>query len=274
MGKIIYRPGFYKLPELKEEDIDKLAYPVQVAKIESPHLVLLYAEDNRLQMSELALGSANFDNIKRFCMISPQEERLLCDYCQKEYASILCEVRAPEYNLTRWQEASIRPLVAVPRDPDRELRQSDTIYLESRYWKLVNPNRTFNVRTVTEPISLSLAVELAPWEQRSPGVIVADSEGELYRVASREWEVRNKLLEDLYEDLQEGRLRRLTYPRLDEREEYYRDRMRKTLEERPQVWQDLQEGRTPLWTVFHALREGHGTYDTHKLMEKMYPDLE
>lgn len=264
MGKIIYRPGFYKLPELKEEDMNKLAYPVQVAKIESPHLILLYAEDNRLQMSELALGGVNFDNIKRFCMISPQEERLLCDYCQKEYASVLCEVRAPEYNLTRWQEASIRPLVAVPRDPDRELRQSDTIYLESRYWKLVNPNRTFNVRTVTEPISLSLAVELAPWERRSPGIVIADSEGELYRVTSREWKVRNKLLEDLYEDLQEGRMRRLTYPRVDEHEEYYRERLEERLKNEPGLWDDIAAGNKPLWEALNMVDLGYVSYRTHE----------
>lgn len=261
----ISTPGFYGLHELHKEDLNTLSYPVQVARVVSPHLVLLYAEDNRLQMCEIKADSINFDNIKQFCMMSPQEERLLCDYCQRENATVLCEVRAPEYNLTRWQAASIVPFAVILRNLGRKVEQADVIYLETRYWKVEGGHREPGVRVVSEPTSLSLAMDLAAWDTRSPGIVIVDSEGELCRVTSHEWEVRNKLLWDLYADLQEGRLRRLTYPRVDEHEEYYRKRMEYQLAEKnPDLWDSLSSGDAPLWKVLNAVDRTHITYRTWK----------
>lgn len=264
MGRTIVTPGFYGLRELTKDDMGTLTYPVQVAKVASPHLVLLYAENKQLKMGELKIGSINFDHIKQFCMVSPQEERLLCDYCQKENAGVLCEVRAPEYNLTCGQESSIVPLAVIPHDPERKVDRADTLSLETRYWKAAPAGRNGNVRVVTEPISLSLAVELAVWDARSPGIVIVDSEGAMYRVTSHEWEVRNKLLQDLCEDLLEGRIRRLTYPRVDEHEEYYRERAEYQLKNLPGLWDSLSSGDVPLWEVLNAIDRSHIAYRTWK----------
>lgn len=265
MAPTLITPGFYGLRELTKDDMTTLAYPVQIAKVVSPHLVFLYAENNQLHMGEIKPGSINFDHIKQFCMVSPQEERLLCDYCQKENASVLCEVRAPEHNLTRWQDPSIAPLAVIPYNSDREVDRADALSLETRYWNLAPAGRSGNVRVVTEPISLSLAVELAVWDTRSPGIVVVDAEGDMYRVTSREWEVRNKLLQDLYEDLLEGRIRRLTYPRVDDHEEYYRGRMEYQLTEKnPDLWDSLTRGDVPLWELLNAVDRSHITYRTWK----------
>lgn len=260
MGRTVVTPGFYGLRELTKDDMGTLAYPVQVAKVASPHLVLLYAENKQLKMGELKIGSINFDHIKQFCMVSPQEERLLCDYCQKENASVLCEVRAPEYNLTCGQESSIVTLAVIPYDPEREVDRADTLSLETRYWKAAPTGRNGNVRVVTEPISLGLAVELAVWDARSPGIVIVDSEGAMYRVTSHEWEVRNKLLQDLYECLLEGRIRRLTYPRVDEHEEYYREKMEERLKNESGLWDDITAGNKPLWEAFDAVDKVYVTY--------------
>ena len=276
MTKQTSTPGYYTIPELTDKDLTSLKYPVHVAKVTSPHIVTLYAEGSHLAMSSMVPDSVDFDLIKQFCMLSRQEEQLLYDFCKKHNVSVLCEVRAPEYNLMRWQKSAIRPLLVCHNYDGRTADPRLMVTLHSAYSLRFNRWATISsdTRTVTENVSLSLAIDLAKQETDTPGILIKDKTGKTYRVDSMEWQCRNKLLWDLSEDLREGRLRRLTYPRLDEREEYYRDRMRKTLEERPQVWQDLQEGRSPLWAVFHALREGHGTYDMHKLMEKMYPDLE
>ena len=86
----------------------------------------------------------------------------------------------------------------------------------------------------------------------------------MYRVTSHEWEVRNKLLQDLYEDLLEGRIRRLTYPRVDEHEEYYRERAEYQLKNLPGLWDGLSSGDVPLWEVLNVVDRSHITYRTWK----------
>ena len=262
--------GFYALPELDRDHIDTIVnYPVQVVKLESPHLAFLYAENNRLHMSTLTSGDTDFEDIKRFCMLSPQEERFFHDFCASRDAVTVCEVRAPEYNLTRWQASSISPILVLPKEKPGLPNPADLGYLEACYddlfFGMSRETGFYSIRTVTEPTSLSLASDLAVWEPTSPGVIVADSMGVLYRVTSREWEVRNKLLEDLYEDLQEGGLRRLTYPRVDDHEEYYRKRMEYQLAEKnPDLWDSLSRGDVPLWEVLNVVDRTHITYRTWK----------
>ena len=260
--------GFYALPELDHAHIGTIVnYPVQVVKLQSPHLAFLYAENNRLHMSTLTSGDTDFEDIKRFCMLSPQEERFLHDFCASRGAVTVCEVRAPEYNLTRWQESSISPILVLPKEKPGLPNPADLGYLEACYDELFfgmsRETGFYSTRTITEPTRLSLVLDLTVWEQQSPGVIVVDSMGVLYRVTSHEWEVRNKLLEDLYEDLQEGRLRRLTYPRLDDHEEYYRKRMEYQLtEKRPDLWGSIARGDKPLWAVFTAVDSTHINYRT------------
>jgi len=136
-------------------------------------------------------------------------------------------------------------------------------YLGIDYWRPMPAGRSGNVRVVTEPISLGLAVELAVWDARSPGIVIVDSEGSMYRVTSHEWEVRNKLLQDLYEDLLEGRIRRLTYPRVDEHEEYYRERAEYQLKN-PDLWDSLSSGDVPLWELLNVVDRSHIAYRTWK----------
>ena len=273
MTKQTSTPGYYTLPELADKDLDSFKYPIHVAKVMSPHIVLLYAEGKHLAMSDLAPGSVDFDAVKQFCMMSRQEEQLLYNFCKTHNVNILCEVRAPEYNFTRWQDASIVPVFVLSNDDLYKPNPTLMVTLSSTYGHVSEGRRIgYNSRTVTDAISLRVAIDLAERETNSPGIIIVDSDGGMFRADSAEWECRNRLLRDLSGDLREGRFRRLTYPRVDEREEYYRDCVMKVLNERPYLREAVQEGRTPLWTVLSTVEEWYGNYETHKIMEEIYPD--
>lgn len=265
----ISKPGFYTLPELDKDALKTVAYPVYITKLHSPQLVYVYAEDGHLQMSELAPGGVNFDNIKQFCMTSRQEEQLLYDFCNTQGAIVLCEVRAPEHNHTWQQITGIRPLFVFPNDESPEVWMDDLFSLSLRYWKclggLASCNDGTATRTVGERVSLSLAVDLARREKTSPGVLVVDSLGEMYRATNVEWLAWNKLLGDLSEDMREGRLRRLTYPRVSEVEEYYREHVVKLLEEDQDLWEQIQYGDVPLWALVREVRERYGDYKDYQL---------
>lgn len=270
MGTIV-TPGFYTLPELDKDTMKHVVYPVYITKLNTPQLVFLYAENGCLQMSELAPGSVNFDNIKQFCMVSRQEEQLLYDFCNTQGAIVLCEVRAPEYNRTWQQITGIRPLFVFPNDESPEVWMDDLASLSLRYWKhlggLASCNDASTIRTVGERVSLSLAVDLARREKTSPGVLVVDSNGDLYRATNVEWQAWNKVLEDLSGDMREGRVRRLTYPRINEVEEYYRDCVVKLLEEDQELWEQMQYGDVPLWALIRKVEEHYGNYKDYKLRE-------
>lgn len=268
----IHTPGFYTLPELDKDALKTVAYPVYITKLMSPQLVYLYAENGCLQMSELAPGSVNFDNIKQFCMVSRQEEQLLYDFCNTQGAIVLCEVRSPEYNHTRQQITGIRPLFVFPNDESPEVWMDDLSSLSLRYWKclggLAMCNNAATTRTISEHVSLSLAVDLARREKTSPGVLVVDSNGDMYRATNVEWQAWDKLLGDLSDDMREGRVRRLTYPRIGEVEEYYREHVVKLLEEDGDLWEQIQYGDVPLWALVRAVEERYGNYKDYQLRKQ------
>lgn len=265
----ISTPGFYTLPELDKGTLKHVAYPVYITKLNTPQLVFLYAENGCLQMSELAPGSVNFDNIKQFCMVSRQEEQLLYDFCNTQGAIVLCEVRSPQYNHMWQQITGIRPLFVFPNDESPEVWMDDLSSLSLRYWKCLGGlavcNNAATTRTISEHVSLSLAVDLARREKTSPGVLVVDSNGDMYRATNAEWQAWNKLLEDLSGDMREGRVRRLTYPRIDEVEEYYREHVVKLLEEDEDLWEQIQYGDAPLWALVRAVEERYGNYKDFQL---------
>lgn len=267
MTKQASTPGYYMIPELTGQDLSSLKYPVHVAKVTSPHIVTLYAEGNHLAMASPAPDSADFDLIKQFCMLSRQEEQLLYDFCKKHNVSVLCEVRAPEYNLTRWQKSAIRPLLVCHNYDGRAADPRLMVTLHSAYSLRFNRWATISsdTRTVTENVSLSLAIDLAKQETDTPGILIKDKTGKTYRVDSEEWQCRNKLLWDLSEDLREGRLRRLSYPRVDECEEYYRERLVEVLEEDKELCAAVYNGEKPLWALLHAAVERYGDYLSHGL---------
>lgn len=269
MTKQTSTPGYYTIPELDKDALKYVAYPVYVTKLRSPQLVYLYAEDGHLQMSELAPGSVNFDNIKQFCMTSRQEEQLLYDFCYMQGVIVLCEVRSPEHNHVGQCVSQIRPLFVFPNDESPEVRMDDLASLSIIYWKFLGGLATCNdattTRTISERISLSLAVDLARREKTSPGVLVVDSNGDMYRATNVEWQAWNKLLKDLSEDMREGRIRRLTYPRLDEVEEYYREHVVKILEEDRELHDGIYNGEKPLWALVREVGERYGDYRSHAL---------
>lgn len=269
MGKTVTTPGFYTLPELDKDTLKDICYPVHITKLMSPHLVYLYAENGCLNMSELAPGHVNFDNIKQFCMVSRQEEQLLYNFCHTRGVIVLCEVRSPEYNLTWQQVAQIKPLFVFPNDESPEVRMDDLADLSRLYWKhlggLASCNNASTMRELYERVSLSLAVDLARREKTSPGVLVVDSLGEMYRATNVEWQAWNKLLQDLSSDMREGRVRQLTYPRVNEVEEYYRERLMKVLEEDKELRAEVYNGEKPLRALLHAAVERYGDYLSHAL---------
>jgi len=269
MGKTFHEPGFYTLPELDKDTLKDICYPVHITKLMSPHLVYLYAENGCLNMSELAPGHVNFDNIKQFCMVSRQEEQLLYNFCHTRGVIVLCEVRSPEYNLTWQQVAQIKPLFVFPNDESPEVRMDDLADLSRLYWKhlggLASCNNASTMRELYERVSLSLAVDLARREKTSPGVLVVDSLGEMYRATNVEWQAWNKLLQDLSSDMREGRVRQLTYPRVNEVEEYYRERLMKVLEEDKELRAEVYNGEKPLRALLHAAVERYGDYLSHAL---------
>ena len=267
MTKQTSTPGYYRIPELTDKDLTSLKYPVHVAKVTSPHIVALYAEGSHLAMSSPAPDSVDFDLIKQFCMLSRQEEQLLYDFCKKHNVSVLCEVRAPEYNLTRWQKSAIKPLLVCHNYDGRSADPRLMVALHSAYSLRFNRWATISsdIRTVTENVSLSLAIDLAKRETDTPGILIKDKTGKTYRVDSEEWQCRNKLLWNLSEDMREGRIRRLTYPRLGEVEEYYRERVVKILEEDRELRDGIYNGEKPLWALVRAVEERYGDYKTRAL---------
>lgn len=265
----ISTPGFHTLPLLDVDALKTVNYPVHITRLDSPQLVYLYAEDNFLQMSELVPGSVNFDNIKQFCMVSRQEEQLLYSFCRERDVTVLCEVRAAGYNLVDQQVPTLRPLFVFPRGGQDGVCMEYLFELAALYWENIGGlavcNNAATTRTVDERISLSLAVDLARKDKSGPGVLVVDSSGELYRAPNMEWLAWNSILGDLSEDLREGRLRRLSYPRVDECEEYYRECATKVLKGNRDLYEDIRNGESPLWALVYAVEETFGDFKAHQL---------